>query len=189
MSNCRWQRAARQFARAATGACPSGNTQQSRFCTGRLDRLGSRKLRASDTNVATIGGNGLEFGWRPSSEIGWRTVEALPPTGKYLKPERADGLLGAIGDSALVDFCGFGGRALHVAPSLINEWRHLLPTDLQWRRDRITDPVSGIVDLARVRTVCISPIINLAILDRGAAGAPIGRGIYIPPTALFMSGD
>jgi hypothetical protein len=60
---------------------------------------------------------------------------------------------------------------------------------MQGRRNRITDPEWGVVDLAGVRNAGISPIINLASLDQDGAGAPIGRGIYIPPIALFTSGD
>ena len=56
-------------------------------------------------------------------------------------------------------------------------------------RERIIAAATGIVDPARVVATGTGPIINLAILDRHGAGAPIGRGIFIAPPALFTTGD
>ena len=147
------------------------------------------KLHASASPIAAIGGNGLEFGWRPRGADAWRTIEATPPRGKFFQPGRADHALGAIGDSAVVDICGFGGQALSAAPMLREEWADVLPPDLAERRARIVAAATGIVDPARVVATGTGPIINLAILDRDGAGAPIGRGIFQPPPALFTTGD
>ena len=56
-------------------------------------------------------------------------------------------------------------------------------------QSRIVAAATGIVDPARVVATGTGPIINLAILDRDGAGAPIGRGIFQPPPALFTTGD
>lgn len=147
------------------------------------------KLHTSAAPIAAIGGNGLQFGWRPRDAAAWRTLDAAPPQGKYFQPDRADHALGAIGDSAVVDICGFGGQALQAAKVLREEWAHVLPPDLAARRERIIAAATGIVDPARVVATGTGPIINLAILDRHGAGAPIGRGIFIAPPALFTTGD
>ncbi|WJR80380.1 DUF1116 domain-containing protein [Bradyrhizobium sp. NP1] len=147
------------------------------------------KLQTSQAMIAAIGGNGREFGWRPRDQAAWRTMPAPPPTGKYFQPDRAAHALGAVGDSAIVDICGFGGQALHCAPALMQEWADVLPSDLKQRRDRIVDSHSGIVDIARIRDSRIEPIINLAILDRDGAAAPLGRGVVIVPPTLFSTGD
>lgn len=147
------------------------------------------KLRACNAGIGAIGGNGLEFGWRPHNQSVWRTTPAVPPVGKYFQPDRAANALGAIGDSAIVDICGFGGQALSSAPVLLQEWAHALPSDLQARRKRIVDPDSGIVDVAAIRATGVGPIINLAILDKDGAGSPIGRGFYVAPNTLFETGE
>lgn len=147
------------------------------------------KLRTSHATIGAIGGNGIEFGWRRANETTWRTTPAPPPNGKYFQPDRAANALGAIGDSAIVDICGFGGQSIGHAPLLLAEWSHALPRDVEERRTRIVDPATGIVDPALIRSTGISPIINLAILDKDGAASPIGRGCYIPALTLFATGE
>jgi hypothetical protein len=45
------------------------------------------------------------------------------------------------------------------------------------------------VDVSRVIETGTGPIINLAIVDREGAAAPIGRGIYLVPAGLFKTGN
>src|SRR5690606_7810489 len=105
--------------------------------------------------------------------------------GPYFKPEFADESLGAIGDSAVVDACGYGGQALIHAPLLLQEWHDYLPEDAATRPTQILDPKTGCVDPDRVVSTGLSPIINLAILHKDGADTPIGRGHYRPPVSLF----
>lgn len=147
------------------------------------------KLQQSESTIAAIGGNGIDFGWRPRGSRTWRTVPAPVPTGSIFKKERAEFGLGAIGDSAVVDICGLGGQSLRSAPNLIDEWRHVLPDDVKTRRERIIDPQSEIVDPTRVTHSGTGPIVNLAIVDRDGGGFPIGRGVYVVPHDLFATGD
>lgn len=144
------------------------------------------KVRTDGGELAAIGGNGLQFGIRLRGESHWHTVDALPPVGVYFPSDTAPQPLGAIGDSALVDACGFGGQALRHAPSLLDEWAAVLPADATDRPQAILHPHTGVIDPARIVASGMPPIINLAILSRSGAGMPIGRGHYCPPAALFQ---
>jgi hypothetical protein len=159
------------------------------FVLGIWMAWGGWNLKRSECTIQAVGGNGVDFGWRPRGSQSWRTVPAPVPSGLFFKKERADFGLGAIGDSAVVDICGLGGQSLKSAPTLIDEWRHALPDDVRTRRERITEPRSGIVDPARVISSRTGPIVNLAIVDRDGGGFPIGRGAYVVPPELFSTGD
>jgi hypothetical protein len=140
-------------------------------------------LRASRTAIEAVGGNGEAFGIRLAGHE-WRTVPALPPSGPRL-PAKEDAIaLGAIGDSAVVDFCGLGGQALAKAPTLLAEWAEFLPRDAA-ERHVIRDPATGIVDVDRVRDRKMPPIVNLAVLDRTGEAGLIGRGAFMTPMELF----
>lgn len=142
-------------------------------------------LRSSRCDIEAIGGNGIDFGLRRRAERTWRQTAAQPPCGT-----RLDGLddvtpLPAIGDSAVIDFCGLGGQALAAAPSLATEFSRHLPADALTRYQVLIDPRSGIVDPARVTRSARALLINLAILDATGTVGLIGRGFYSPPVALF----
>ena len=143
------------------------------------------KLRTNANGISAIGGNGIDFGIKLKGADAWNSVSAPPPTGPYFKPEFADESLGAIGDSAVVDTCGFGGQALQHAPTLLKEWNEYLPADATERPKQVLDPETGCLDPARIVESGVSPIINLAILHREGADTPIGRGHYCPPASLF----
>lgn len=147
------------------------------------------KLKSAKASISAIGGNGIEFGWKPRGQTNWITAPATTPVGKMFHRDDAQRPLGAIGDSAIVDICGFGGQSLTSAPVLLEEWAEALPSDLQERRSKIIDPDTGIVDPGAIRRSGIAPIINLAVLDRDGARGPIGRGAYIPPLSLFTTGE
>lgn len=147
------------------------------------------KLHTSASEIVAIGGNGIEFGLRWRGETHWAAVPCAPPTGIRFNPQQTAPALGAIGDSALVDVCGFGGQALGSAPTLTAEWADLLPADAQSRGSAIIHRDRGVIDPDAVRATGVMPIINLAILDERGAAGPIGRGFYIVPPTLFGTGD
>jgi len=161
-------------------------------------------LRTRRCEIEAIGGNGLEFGVRWRGDLAWRRSIAEPPlgllfagagagagagadaaTGRGIGMNAGPAPLGAIGDSAVIDFCGLGGQALSAAPLLANEWSAVLPADALARREHVIDPDTGIVDAARVALSGIAPLINLGIIDRDGAAGLIGRGFYTPPVDLF----
>jgi hypothetical protein len=144
-------------------------------------------LAAHDSTIEAVGGNGVDFGVRRRGEPRWRHVPAEPPHGPRFPGLETAVPLGAIGDSAVIDFCGLGGQALPAAPLLAAEWGELLPADALRRREVLVDPHSGIVDPARIVRAAVAPLINLAIIDRRGALGLIGRGFYAPPPRLFSA--
>jgi hypothetical protein len=136
-------------------------------------------------DIEAIGGNGIDFGLRRRGNPVWRQVPAEAPRGTRLAGLDAAEPLAAIGDSAVIDFCGLGGQAFSAAPLLADEWRGTLPADALTRREALVDPDSGIVDRVRVAGANLAPLINLAILERSGAAGLIGRGCYAVPVSLF----
>lgn len=141
-------------------------------------------LRRQADGIAAVGGNGASFGVRLHGAQAWHAVAATPPLGTRLPGREAADPLGAIGDSAVIDFCGLGGQALAYAPQLLEEWRAWLPADAMHRRAQLVDDATGIVSLTRMRAAGLAPIVNLAILDRDGEAGLIGRGSYMPSLAL-----
>lgn len=78
--------------------------------------------------VTAVGGNGINFGWQLASAPGdWKTAAALPPVGPHFPPATGRRFLPAIGDSAVIDACGFGTAALRHAPDMIAALRGHVP--------------------------------------------------------------
>jgi len=142
-------------------------------------------MRSHRCEIEAIGGNGLEFGVRRREEREWRQLAARAPRGARFDGTGTLTPLAAIGDSAVIDFCGLGGQALSAAPLLAAEWSAALPADALSRRQSVLDPRTGIVDPGRVLGSALAPLINLAIIDRDGGAGLIGRGFYSPPVELF----
>jgi len=135
--------------------------------------------------IAAVGGNGLQFGFRVHGDTAWTCMPAVPPAGGRLPGREAAVPLGAIGDSAVIDFCGLGGQAMHLAPALAAEWSAWLQGDPLARRQAVVDPASGLVDPGCITTSGTGPQVNLAILDRDGGQGLLGRGFSLPAPALF----
>jgi hypothetical protein len=144
-------------------------------------------LRTRRCDIEAIGGNGVDFGIRRRGDAAWHHVPAEAPRSARFAGPDAPVALAAIGDSAVIDFCGLGGQALSVAPSLASEWSGALPADALTRSHELIDPDSGIVDPKRILRAALAPLINLAILDRDGSAGLLGRGFYSPPVALFAA--
>lgn len=143
------------------------------------------RLRRASHGLAAVGGNGIDFGVRLHCDTRWHRSPAAPPSGTRMSGHADSAALGAIGDSAVIDFCGLGGQALEAAPALCDEWRQVLPEALASRRAAVIDPATGLVDVARIAAIGLAPLVDLAILDRHGAHGLIGRGVFIPEAALF----
>lgn len=156
------------------------------FVLSPLMAAAAAALQTHRSPIQAIGGNGIDFGVRRRSETAWRRVPAEAPRGTQVSRPESTSPLPAIGDSAVIDFCGLGGQALCAAPLLLAEWREILPADVLTRRAKLMDHSSGIVDPELIALQGPSPLINLAILDRDGEGL-VGRGIYSPPPSLFAA--
>lgn len=142
---------------------------------------------AGSSSIESVGGNGLAFGVRLSGAATWRTAPAQPPQGMRLPGAAQAQALGAIGDSAVIDFCGLGGQALHHAPTLVEEWRDRLPPDWAARAGMLVDPANGTVSAARIAASGMAPIVHLAMVGATPAGGIVGRGFYLPPVDIFAA--
>ncbi len=136
--------------------------------------------------IAAVGGNGIHFGLRMHGSCEWRTISALPPVGMRTANHANTKALGAIGDSAVIDFCGLGGQILDCAPTLYSDWNVSLPQDWQQHRLQVCNPNTGLVDPALITKNKIRPFVNLAILDEDNQYGLIGRGTYSPDLNLFL---
>ena len=147
----------------------------------------SAALEHHNASIVAIGGNGSDFGVRYRTESTWRQIPATAPVGIRLVGQEKTLPLGAIGDSAVIDYCGLGGQALGASPQLAAEWQAYLPPDALSRRERIVAAHTGIVDAAAVAVSGLGPLVNLAILDASGQSGLIGRGVYVAPPALFAA--
>jgi hypothetical protein len=78
--------------------------------------------------VTVAGGNGIDFGWQLAGAPGvWRTAAAEVPVGPHFPHTAGKRFLPAIGDSAVIDACGFGAAALRYAPDMIAALRGHVP--------------------------------------------------------------
>jgi hypothetical protein len=171
--------------RGLDAECAARLRSNAAFVLPILMAAAAASLRNSGSSIAAIGGNGIDFGIRRRGQQTWQHVPAVPPHGPRFAGLDAQTALGAIGDSAIIDFCGLGGQALAAAPLLAAEWAAVLPADALSRRDRLIDARSGIVDPERIVRSAVAPIINLAVLDHEGKAGLIGRGCYCPPVSLF----
>jgi hypothetical protein len=142
-------------------------------------------LKKGKGSVEAVGGNGQDFGVRLRGQSDWLTVPARVPDGPRITGKADQPSLPAIGDSAVIDFCGLGGQALESAPTLVEEWQAFLPKSWASRSETVLDPDTGKVCPSRVNRYQTPPIINLAIVGAGSRGGILGKGFYQPDLGLF----
>lgn len=136
-------------------------------------------LKTQTSGYIAAGGNGIQFGVKLHGQSAWQVVDAVPPAGQYFMAEPPKAL-GAIGDSAVVDFAGLGGQLITLATSLSSVWDSKLPRNWQKIRDMVTDPVTGVVSEQLIQKNHVMPMVHLAILDASGEKGLIGRGAYCP---------
>lgn len=150
---------------------------------------------AGSSAVIAAGANGREFGikiaGRPDQ---WFTAEAAAPRGDLGEwPQHR--ALGAIGDSALVDLCGFGAMAMAHAPAQAQSLGPYMPADGLYRSAQLfagRHPAFRHVSIHaglfahHVAVLGKTPLISLGILDRDGEAGRLGGGIFETPMALFV---
>lgn len=143
--------------------------------------------------ITKAGGNGYEFGVQIATKPGiWFTMPAPEVKGKIEAAHSNRTAVGAIGDSAVVDFVGLGGQVLNTAPESYNALKDYLPEDALTRpKKALTSSFSGFGD--RPAVTCArkvveyqgGPMVVLGMIeDRGEAGR-IGGGVADVPASFF----
>lgn len=149
---------------------------------------------ANSSLITRAGGNGVSFGVQVAAQPGrWLTMPA--PEVKGTVDEAFSGLhaLGAIGDSAVVDFLGLGGQVLNTATASYEALQSHLPADALSRPAKaLTAPLArlenrAIVTAAR-QTVNqgAGPLVLLGMIEATGSAGRIGGGVVDVPTAFFQ---
>lgn len=146
------------------------------------------------STVIAAGANGREFGIKVAGRPDqWFTAEAAAPKGDLGEwPDHR--ALGAIGDSAIVDLCGFGAMAMAHAPAQAESLGAYMPADGLYRSAQLfagRHPAFRHVSIhaglfvRHVAALGKTPLISLGILDREGDMGRLGGGIYEAPIAPF----
>lgn len=142
--------------------------------------------------VTRAGGNGTEFGIQIAARPGrWVTTAATPPQGPIDAGAAGSEVLGAIGDSAVVDVFGLGGQSLAHAPAVREALTDYLPSDALVRPEKLLpttlETAGGMRTGLSARAVAdngAGPIVLLGLISAHGYGR-IGGGCYQPPVGLF----
>ncbi|GGK57196.1 oxamate carbamoyltransferase subunit AllG family protein [Amphritea balenae] len=143
--------------------------------------------------ITKAAGNGYEFGVQVAAKPGhWITMPAPEIKGAVEEVHAGLNALGAIGDSAVVDFIGLGGQVLNSAPASYEGLKAYLPEDALGRPDKaLTGMLSGFGSrpaMTSARQVVenqAGPMVLLGMIEsRGEAGR-IGGGVVDVPAEFF----
>ena len=147
--------------------------------------LGSFEAFLDKKYITKVGGNGYEFGLQLSTKPGvWLTTKAPEVRGnKEAGLEEAEAL-GAIGDSALVDFLGLGGQVLDIAQFTAKNLGKFIPEDYMTRVHEFTLgplPVlggrTGIADYDKILSTDKGPLVVLGMISQSGEKGRIGGGV------------
>ncbi|PJG57870.1 DUF1116 domain-containing protein [Aeromonas cavernicola] len=154
------------------------------------------------TVVTTMARNGVEFGLRVSGLPGhWFTGPAQQVIGPMFAGYKAQDSGLDIGDSAITETYGIGGFAMATAPAIVALVGGTVEEAIDFSRKmgeitlgenpNITIPLlsfSGVptaIDITKVGSSGILPVINTAIAHKDAGIGMIGAGIVYPPFTCF----
>ena len=138
--------------------------------------------------IVAAAGNGRDFGIKlADAPDRWLTCPAATPKGPFLSPELADAPpLPAVGDSVVIDACGFGAQALGFCPTLKTAFGDAIADGVAEAPARLLRAVhAGFGDLdlrvgLDIDRVGESPFCaNLAMIDADGKYGLIGRGIAV----------
>lgn len=145
--------------------------------------------------ITAMGANGVQTGIQVAGLPGkWFTAAADPPKGDIGEDPSARAL-GAIGDSAIVDACGFGAMAMNYSAPQKQALGRFMPTDGLDRPSQIlsvTHPQFGQLNLRtgltarRIIESNKTPLVSLGILDRDGSAGRLGGGIFTTPLNPFI---
>jgi hypothetical protein len=102
-------------------------------------------------------------------------------------------VLGAIGDSAVLDFFGLGGQALRHAPATLQALGDFAPTDALERPDQLLEtrhlrlPIRTGVSATRIAQAGVVPIVLLGMIEATGLEGRIAGGAYEPAMDAFRA--
>lgn len=143
--------------------------------------------------VTRAGGNGEAFGLcLAGAPTDWVQVAATAPQGHLLPHAAGSAVCGAIGDSAVIDFLGFGGQRLAQSPEPLEALKDFLPAGYAQSSEQLLaaqhpafDSQWVGIDARAVVATGAAPLVALAMLGADGLAGFVGRGVYCPPLALF----
>lgn len=143
--------------------------------------------------ITKAAGNGYEFGVQVAAKPGlWITMAAPEVKGAIDAAHTGRRAVGAIGDSAVVDFIGLGGQVLNTATASYEGLKAYLPEDALSRPEKaLSGTLIGFgsrLAMTSARQVVENqggPMVLLGIIeDRGESGR-IGGGVVDVPVSFF----
>lgn len=153
--------------------------------------LGAVSADESPDMVVTAGANGLEFGIQVASARGtWLTEEAGPPMGDALA--ELGQVLGAIGDSAVIDLFGLGAMSIR-SSSTVPTAAFFEPSWHSAAEQLLTSHPGAFhrsgqacgLSVRRVMETGIVPRVVLGQIDAMGERGRVGGGVYTPSISLF----
>jgi hypothetical protein len=144
----------------------------------------SRHGADGDDAIVKVGGNGLRFGLQQAGSNTWLVADAPTIVGNKDAGNENAVALGALGDSAVVDFVGLGGQCLDLASLSANNLRAFLPTDYFSRHHRFLKTRlpflagrPGVTRFADVIANDTGPLVLLGMIDQAGERGRVGGGV------------
>ena len=144
--------------------------------------------------IIKVGGNGLRFGLQLANSNNWLVADAPSIVGNKEAGNEHATALGALGDSAVVDFVGLGGQCLDIASLSAKNLHAFLPVDYLTRQNRfLTTSLpflagrNGITNFTSVISQDTGPLVLLGMIDGAGERGRIGGGVATVTAHLFQT--
>ncbi|MBY6308046.1 oxamate carbamoyltransferase subunit AllG family protein [Alcaligenes faecalis] len=144
--------------------------------------------------IVKVGGNGLRFGLQLASSTTWLVTDAPVIAGNKEPGNEQAQALGALGDSAVVDFVGLGGQCLDLAGISARNLHAFLPSDYLTRQSLFLKTRlpflagrNGISDFAQVIANNTGPLVLLGMIDGAGERGRVGGGVATVDASLLQA--
>lgn len=144
--------------------------------------------------IVKVGGNGLRFGLQLASSTTWLVTDAPVIAGNKEPGNEQAKALGALGDSAVVDFVGLGGQCLDLAGISARNLHAFLPSDYLTRQGQFLKTRlpflagrNGISDFAQVIANNTGPLVLLGMIDGAGERGRVGGGVATVDASLLQA--
>ncbi|MFD4121874.1 DUF1116 domain-containing protein [Alcaligenes faecalis] len=144
--------------------------------------------------IVKVGGNGLRFGLQLASSTTWLITDAPVIAGNKEPGNEQAQVLGALGDSAVVDFVGLGGQCLDLAGISARNLHAFLPSDYLTRQGQFLKTRlpflagrNGISDFAQVIANNTGPLVLLGMIDGAGERGRVGGGVATVDASLLQA--